>query len=221
MINSKNHRPLSLRGIYRLAQEKNEADELINDLLQEKNQEEQKIEKKEYYQLPVKGGKKSENGLEESWIVGHFAPGQYLNTTHPAGHNGVDLKHSEGTPIYPIASGKVIYTGQNPKGGNSIKVSHENGAVISYYAHLQSINVSSGQEVNQKTIIGIMGQTGNAKGRGAHLHYEGKVHGSHIDPLSLTGKEVGSLSKENKKTASKNWEEFLEKNAFDYLKRLY
>jgi murein DD-endopeptidase MepM/ murein hydrolase activator NlpD len=81
-----------------------------------------------------------------------------------------------------------------PKGGKNIKIAHEAEQVVSYYAHLNSISVSNGQEVSQSTVIGTVGDSGNAKGRGAHLHYEVKINGNHVDPLSITGKTVGSLA---------------------------
>ena len=174
-----------------------EEDELISELLDddqsENNSEKELINQK--YQLPVRVGQKGKNldDGDQPWIVGKFSPGQYLNSTHPTGHNGVDLKAPKGTPIYPIAPGKVILIANTPKGGKNLKIEHEKGQVVSYYAHLDSVSVSNGQEVLLTTVIGTVGDTGNAKGRGAHLHYEVKVNGNHIDPLGITGKPVGSL----------------------------
>jgi murein DD-endopeptidase MepM/ murein hydrolase activator NlpD len=199
--------------------EMDESDEMISELF-EYNSEEKKEEKNEIltqfpvlkYQLPVRVGQKGKNLDEgdEPWIVGKFYPGKYLNSTHPEGHNGVDLKAPKGTPIYPIAPGKIILIADTPKGGKNLKIAHEDGQVVSYYAHLDSISVSNGQKVSQSTIIGAVGDTGNAKGRGAHLHYEVKVNGNHIDPLNLTGKIVGSLTK---KEAKENYE-WLEKCSY-------
>jgi murein DD-endopeptidase MepM/ murein hydrolase activator NlpD len=154
-------------------------------------------EKDERYQLPVKhtkGGAEIDD-KNKPWIVGTFIPGQYINETHPQGHNGVDLKAPLGTPIYPIASGEVIEAREYGKGGKTVKVSHEDGKVVSYYAHLDSVSVAPGQAVTQSTVLGEMGDTGNAKGRGAHLHYEVKVSNNRVDPQSIIGKRVGSLSK--------------------------
>ena len=114
------------------------------------------------YQYPLKSFK----------IIGTFLPGQYVNKAHPTGHWGVDLQAPKGSPIYPIAAGIVIDTGFNPKGGNYVKTSHDNGKVIAYYAHLDSINCQKGQEVNYDTVIGTCGQSGNAGryGTSAHVH---------------------------------------------------
>ena len=176
-----------------------EVDLFLDSLLNQDNTEQNlagtaiSIEK---YQLPIRVGIKNMplNKGDTPWVVGHFAPGKYLNDTHPQGHDGVDLKAPAGTPIYPVASGIVIETGQYPKGGITCKISHENGQVISYYAHLNQLKVQINQEVTQKTEIGIIGQTGNAKGRGEHLHYEIKVMGQKVDPMKIVGQAVGTLS---------------------------
>jgi len=151
----------------------------------------------ESYQLPVKHTKGGKDIDEDNkpWVVGTYLPGQYINVTHIQGHEGIDLKSDRGSPIYPIASGIVTEARDYPKGGKTVKVSHEDGKVVSYYAHMDVVHVSPGQEVTQSSVIGNMGDTGNAKGRGAHLHYEVKIEGKKIDPQSITGKRVGSLSK--------------------------
>lgn len=195
-----------------------ESDDMLLELLDdgEQKENEKKNETADLivlkYQLPVRVGQKGKNldDGDEPWIVGKFYPGQYLNATHPGGHNGVDLKAPRGTPIYPIAPGKVILVADTPKGGKNIKISHEEGQVVSYYAHLDSINVSNGQEVKMTTVVGTVGDTGNAKGRGAHLHYEVKINGTHTDPLKINGKDVGSLAP---KKASENYD-WLEKFSY-------
>lgn len=178
-----------------------DVDSLINKLMGEISISPPKdaisTDKEERYQLPVKHTK---GGIEiddknKPWFVGTFLPGKYINETHPQGHNGVDLKAPRGTPIYPIASGEVVEAREYGKGGKTVKVSHEDGNVVSYYAHMDSIRVGPGETVTQSTALGEMGDTGNAKGRGAHLHYEVKVNNNRIDPQSIIGKRVGSLSK--------------------------
>jgi murein DD-endopeptidase MepM/ murein hydrolase activator NlpD len=140
------------------------------------------------YQLPLHVGK----GVK---TIGTFAPGKYLNEKHPQGHYGVDLVSDRGTPVFPIAPGKVIETMVYAKGGNTVKVAHEDGNVVSYYAHLDSVSVRVGQEVDINTQLGTVGTSGNAKGTSPHLHYEVKVNNTKIDPTSVMGKSVGSLTK--------------------------
>jgi len=140
---------------------------------------------------------------QKPWIVGTFIPGKYINKGHPHGHNGMDLNAPQGTPIYPMGPGVVISTPIYSKGGKTVKIVHENGRVGSYYAHMHSVSVSPGQEVGPTTVIGTVGQTGNATSD--HLHWEtslgklddnGRFRASkYIDPHSIIGRPVGSLSK--------------------------
>lgn len=153
----------------------------------------------ETYQLPIRvgvAGKSLDEG-DRPWVVGNFSPHKATDANHPHGHEGVDLKASKNTPIFPIASGKVIDIGINEKGGNYVKTSHENGKVIVYYAHMEKTNVQKNELVNQSSVLGYVGSSGNAIDRGAHLHFTVKINGSLIDPFSIIGKTVGSLSKKS------------------------
>lgn len=126
-------------------------------------------------------------------------------------HQGVDLRASLGTSIYPIAPGKVSKVYNDPKGGNSIVIVHPNG-YSSYYAHCGTINVYSGDNVNQNTVIATVGDTGNAKGKPAHLHLQVWRNGSLIDPAGIISvptytpfdprKERAYLSEEAKEKAA-------------------
>ena len=179
----------------------NMADNLIESLLGTKaptsNSDNVESGVKETYQLPVQVGQAGEplSQGDKPWIVGTFSPGVATDKNHPKGHNGVDLKAAKGTPVHPIASGLVKEVGSSGISGNFVMCLHENGQVQSFYGHLDSIKANKGQAVNQSSVIGTVGDTGNAKGRGAHLHYEVKVNGSLINPMSIPGKQVGSLAK--------------------------
>ena len=93
-----------------------------------------------------------------------------------AGHTGIDIGQGGqyGGPIYAAAPGQVLKAGNGivQGGGNMVMIVHNiNGKqIITSYAHLNSINVSSGQYVDSSTQIGTMGNTGNSFG--AHLHFE-------------------------------------------------
>ena len=135
------------------------------------------------YQQPISGQ-----------LVSRHLPGkQFATPTHPDGHTGIDLKAERGTPIYSIGPGYVHSVGTNKKGGNFVKTIHENGKVKVYYAHLDSISVKPNQPIDKNTVLGTVGDTGNAIGN-PHLHYQVAVNGSWIDPLQITDKMVGSLS---------------------------
>lgn len=42
---------------------------------------------------------------------------------------------------------------------------------LHYYAHLDTLRSSALSFVNQETVIGTVGATGNAAGKSPHLHY--------------------------------------------------
>jgi lysostaphin len=78
-----------------------------------------------------------------------------------------------GAPIYAAASGTVVKAkvgGWNGGAGNNVTISHLNGTIITHYYHLQSVAVTTGQEVKKGDVVGYMGRTG--KSSGCHLHFE-------------------------------------------------
>jgi murein DD-endopeptidase MepM/ murein hydrolase activator NlpD len=103
------------------------------------------------------------------------------------GHDGLDFRAPEGSPIFAIDAGRVITVYRNPlpksKGGHNygihLRVGH-NSAYESIYAHLSQVSVSSGSVVDAGTLIGLAGNTGNS--RGAHLHLTLKHRGKIVDP---------------------------------------
>lgn len=93
------------------------------------------------------------------------------NPTHPKGHMGVDMRAPGGTPVHPLAPGVVSNVGTDPMGGNVVNVQHANG-VRTYYAHLSTVSAHKGDRVTPDTIIGTVGNTGNASHTVPHLHFQ-------------------------------------------------
>ncbi|WP_409455655.1 DUF5930 domain-containing protein [Paracoccus sp. (in: a-proteobacteria)] len=97
-------------------------------------------------------------------------------------HEGVDMAGPVGTSVYSTADGEVIFAGWQRGYGNLIKVRHELGTETRY-GHLSKIRVKVGQKVSRGAQIGDMGNTGRSTG--SHLHYEVRVDGRSVDPMSF------------------------------------
>jgi murein DD-endopeptidase MepM/ murein hydrolase activator NlpD len=113
-----------------------------------------------------------------SWPTGT----NYLSgNDYSAGHPGIDIAANEGDPIYAADSGVVTMSqdGYNSGYGSVIQIYHGNG-FTSLYAHLSVRNVSQCQVVGGGAPIGAAGNTGNSFG--AHLHFEIRSGGSHVNP---------------------------------------
>lgn len=93
------------------------------------------------------------------------------NPTHPKGHMGVDMRAPGGTPVHPMAPGVVSNVGTDPMGGNVVNIQHA-GGVRTYYAHLSTVSSQKGDKVDTNTVIGTVGNTGNASHTVPHLHFQ-------------------------------------------------
>ena len=89
-------------------------------------------------------------------------------------YNAIDFCNPCGSLVFASAQGTVqrIGYGWNDGYGNYLTILHPNG-VVTLYAHLSEISVSSGTNVSQGTIIGRIGNTGHTVGAtGCHVHFE-------------------------------------------------
>lgn len=97
-------------------------------------------------------------------------------------HAGVDIPASIGTLIGAADPGRVVYAGWRDGGwGVEVTIAHRDG-VRTIYAHLSRALVSLGQRVRTGQSIGRVGETGDATG--PHLHFEVRLRGAAVDPLT-------------------------------------
>jgi murein DD-endopeptidase MepM/ murein hydrolase activator NlpD len=103
----------------------------------------------------------------------------------PTPHKGIDFAAKTGTPVHAAAAGTIIAAGpiaeNDGRYGNAVIIDH--GGRQSLYAHLSSVNVKPGQQVQAGQHIGAAGATGFATG--PHLHLEVRENGHLIDPASM------------------------------------
>ncbi|MCK5871759.1 MAG: M23 family metallopeptidase [Methylococcales bacterium] len=111
--------------------------------------------------IPVLGGHKADWNHKTFW---------YEPWGRSGVHKGIDIFAKKGTPLLASTAGVVIYNGTLGIGGNVIVILGSKWR-IHYYAHLESSHVSKGTFVSAAQVIGSVGNSGNAKGKPAHVHY--------------------------------------------------
>ena len=99
----------------------------------------------------------------------------------PALHTGIDFKAARGYPARSTAAGTVVSAGYAGGYGKMVEIDHGNG-VTTRYAHLSRVLVEVGQAVPLGAILGQAGSTGRSTG--PHLHYEIRVDGKAVDPMT-------------------------------------
>ena len=88
-----------------------------------------------------------------------------------AGHNGIDIAASMGSPIFASADGVVSGVGDlgGVAYGRWVSVRHDGLGFDTVYGHLLSSKVSVGDAVTKGQVIGLMGSTGYSTG--PHVHF--------------------------------------------------
>lgn len=101
-------------------------------------------------------------------------------------HQGVDIFAARGTPIYSTTHGMVIAVNDYGIGGKHVWILGP-ASERHYYAHLQTWapGLSRYGIVKPGTLIGTVGDTGNAKGTPPHLHYGIYRSGGAYNPWPL------------------------------------
>jgi murein DD-endopeptidase MepM/ murein hydrolase activator NlpD len=96
-----------------------------------------------------------------------------------AWHHGVDIFAPFGAPVVAVADGTVFSVGWNTVGGRRLWLRDREGNYF-YYAHLSAFSTAAvdGAYVRAGTVVGYVGNTGDAEGTPYHLHFE-------IHPVSL------------------------------------
>jgi len=102
----------------------------------------------------------------------------------PSVHRGVDIGVPDGTPVRTMMRGRVRFAGTMSGYGQVVWIDH-GPDLLTVYAHLSRIDVTAGEEVRDRQVIGLSGRSGSATG--PHLHFEGWRWGRPRDPVPLLG----------------------------------
>lgn len=112
--------------------------------------------------IPVKGIKRAQ--LTDTY-----------NDARSAGrvHNAMDIMAAQGTPVLATADGEIAKFFDSDLGGITIYQYSADKKFVYYYAHLQSRSnqIQEKQFIKRGTIIGYVGDTGNAGAGNFHLHF--------------------------------------------------
>jgi murein DD-endopeptidase MepM/ murein hydrolase activator NlpD len=97
-------------------------------------------------------------------------------------HLGVDYAAPTGTAVRSVGDGVVDFLACKTALATWSSSSTATTA-LTVYAHLSRINVRTWPERQPGQNVGAVGQTGWATG--PHLHFEFRVNGAHVDPLTI------------------------------------
>jgi len=130
--------------------------------------------RKALVRTPIDGARLSSSfGMRHHPVLGYTAM-----------HRGVDFAAPTGTPITAAGDGTVASAGRSSSYGNLV-VLHHGGGYDTAYAHMSRLaaGLKPGQRVRQGEVIGYVGATGRATG--PHLHYEIRLHGNAVNPMTV------------------------------------
>ena len=107
-------------------------------------------------------------------------------------HKGVDYAAGTGTPIMAAGDAKVSFIGWKNGYGRVVILDHGQGR-STLYGHMSAWGKEkAGQHVSQGSTIGYVGMSGMATG--PHLHYEFRINGNQVNPLTVTMPKPQPLS---------------------------
>jgi murein DD-endopeptidase MepM/ murein hydrolase activator NlpD len=107
-------------------------------------------------------------------------------------HKGMDMAAHVGEPVYAIADGEVIYSGDGLRGyGNCVILRHDR-KTSSLYAHNSELKVKQGDQITKGTLVALLGNTGHSTG--PHVHFEIRDGDVAVNPRNVLPKsKLGML----------------------------
>ncbi|MFT7581057.1 MAG: murein DD-endopeptidase MepM/ murein hydrolase activator NlpD [Myxococcota bacterium] len=127
--------------------------------------------KKEFIKSPLKYEKVSATGQSRIRLS--------LNRASPVVYTA-----RKRTPVWSVGQGTISFAGESGGLGRVVTVKHDNG-YTSTYGHLGKIakGIKPGKRVDQKTLLGKVGQSGTASG--PQLLFSLRKNGRLVNPLTL------------------------------------
>lgn len=115
----------------------------------------------EWPQVPVQGASSKDWHPQSFW----FEPWGRSGV-----HKGIDIFAPRGTPVVAPTYGLVLLRGEIGMGGKVLLVLGPKWR-LHYFAHLEQQDAWPGQPLLPGSVLGTVGDSGNARGKPPHLHY--------------------------------------------------
>ncbi|WP_144525251.1 M23 family metallopeptidase [Bacillus pumilus] len=109
---------------------------------------------------------------------------------------GIDLADKDGKvfDVTAALSGTVVQAKKDPVLGHVVEIEHEDG-LSTVYQSLSQVSVKEGDEVKQNDVIGTSGKNLYGAESGNHVHFEIRMEGLALNPLSFIDKPVSTIEK--------------------------
>jgi murein DD-endopeptidase MepM/ murein hydrolase activator NlpD len=123
--------------------------------------------------------------------------GSYWGDSRDGGkrsHEGIDIFAPKKTPVLAAAGGYITGVNEGGIGGKVVWLRVANKNITLYHAHLDKQLVSAGQNVKKGDVLGLVGNTGNAKYTPSHLHFGVYTPQGPIDPFPFVSTAVAKAS---------------------------
>lgn len=112
-------------------------------------------------QMPVSGADHNSYHPKSFW---------YVNRSNSTIHKGVDIFAERGTSVKAATAGLVLLATEYGKGGKFVIILGPR-LRLHYYAHLNEIKTFGMSFVTKNSVIGTVGDTGDAGTTPSHLYY--------------------------------------------------
>lgn len=103
-------------------------------------------------------------------------------------HKGIDFGQPTGSEIAAIQGGTVVYAAYDGAGfqgyGKAVMIQHSE-SLYTLYGHMIEISATTGQQVTQGQVIGLVGSTGQSSGPHLHLEVRHSQFGNQVNPRPL------------------------------------
>jgi murein DD-endopeptidase MepM/ murein hydrolase activator NlpD len=107
-------------------------------------------------------------------------------------HEGIDIFAPKHTNAIAATDGIITNVSEGGIGGKVVWLRPIGKNISLYYAHLDAQMVQPGQSVKKDDILGLVGNTGNAKNTPSHLHFGIYTSSGPVDPWPYVNQAITS-----------------------------